>query len=137
MITASALKTAGDRNSFQIYSIFFVCFKWMIVSLVVFLPSYLLMTPTFTCGDRLNVSEIDACPIIKLCKFDHPFTITAYTGLYCDDKYIRNAIISSEFVGSIIGLILLSYLADVLGRKFIIVSTLFLTAIGTMSTPSS
>lgn len=38
------------------------------------------------------------------------------------------------FVGSVTGLILLSILADRLGRKTIIVSTLFMTAIGAMCT---
>jgi hypothetical protein len=95
MQTANLLQLVGDRNKFQIYSIVFVCFKWLIVSLTVFLPSYLLMTPTFTCGDRLNVDEINACPIINECQLDHPFTITAYAGLYCEEKYIRNSIISS------------------------------------------
>ncbi len=79
MQTADLLRQVGHKDKFQIYSIAFVCFKWLIVSLTVFLPSYLLITPTFTCGDRVNIDEIDACPIINSCKIDHPFTITAYT----------------------------------------------------------
>lgn len=50
--------------------------------------------------------------------------------LYCDDKYIRDSILSAEFAGSVTGLILLSILADKLGRKTIIVSTLYLTCMG-------
>jgi MFS family permease len=58
-------------------------------------------------------------------------TITSYAGLYCDKLYIRNSIISAEFVGSVTGLILLSILADKLGRKVIIISTLCISIIGT------
>jgi MFS family permease len=50
--------------------------------------------------------------------------------LYCDDKYIRDSVISAEFIGSVTGLILLSILADRLGRKVIIVSTLYLCCMG-------
>lgn len=89
------------------------------------------MTPTFTCGDRTNVKEVDACPIIKTCTIDQIYTITKYAELYCDNLYVRNSIISAEFVGSVTGLILLSILADKLGRKVIIVSTLCLSIFGT------
>jgi hypothetical protein len=61
METAKYLEKVGNRNKFQIYSIVFVCLKWLIVSLTVFLPSYLIVTPTFTCKDELKVSEKDAC----------------------------------------------------------------------------
>lgn len=53
-------------------------------------------------------------------------------GLYCDDLYLRNLILSAEFAGSIIGLVLLSILADQVGRKAIIVCTLCITAIGAL-----
>ena len=56
METGKYLKEVGDRHRFQIYSIVFVCFKWMIVSLTVFLPSYLFVTPTFTCGSETKVT---------------------------------------------------------------------------------
>ena len=64
---------------------------------------------------------------------DYPFTITAHMNLYCDHKYVRDSIISSQFVGSVTGLILLSILADKFGRKIIIVSTLYLTFMGAIS----
>lgn len=100
---------------------------------MVFLPSYLFMTPTFTCAGQSGIKEVDACPIITTCTIDQVHTITNYVGIYCDDKYIRNSILSAEFVGSVTGLILLSMLADKLGRKIIIVSTLFISVIGSMS----
>jgi MFS family permease len=50
--------------------------------------------------------------------------------LYCDNKYLRDSVLSAEFVGSVTGLILLSILADRLGRKTIIVSTIYLTFMG-------
>lgn len=50
MHTKRLLERVGDKGYFQIYSIIFVCIKWLVVSLTVFLPSYLLSTPTFTCG---------------------------------------------------------------------------------------
>ena len=53
--------------------------------------------------------------------------------LICDQKYVRDSVISAQFIGSVVGLIVLSILADKLGRKIIIVSTLFMTAIGSMS----
>lgn len=95
METANYLERVGDRNRFQIYSIIFVCLKWLIVSLTVFLPSYLLVTPTFTCGEDLKVSEKDACGRISHCTIDFPDTITAHMHLYCDDKYIRDSILSA------------------------------------------
>jgi len=55
MQTANLLKRVGDQGSFQIFSIVFVCVKWLIVSLMIFLPSYLFIIPTFTCGDQINV----------------------------------------------------------------------------------
>lgn len=58
------------------------------------------------------------------------YTITSHAKLYCDDLYVRNSIIAAEFVGSVTGLILLSMLADKLGRKFIIVSTLCFALLG-------
>jgi hypothetical protein len=61
MHTGKLLKKVGDRNIFQLYSIVFVCLKWLIVSLTVFLPSYLLSTPTFTCGSDKRVNEFVAC----------------------------------------------------------------------------
>lgn len=108
----------------------FVSIKWLAVSLTVFLPSYLFITPTFTCGDQTDVKEVDACPIIDTCTIDQVYTITNYAELYCDQLYVRNSIVSAEFVGSVVGLILLSILADKLGRKVIIVSTLFLSTLG-------
>lgn len=129
------LERAGDRHRYQIYSIVFVSIKWLAVSLTVFLPSYLFMTPTFTCGGLSHVKEVDACPIIDTCTVEQQYTITKYAGLYCDQLYVRNSIVSAEFVGSIVGLVLLSILADKLGRKVIIVSTLFLSALGSTRTP--
>jgi MFS family permease len=105
--------------------------KWLFVSLTIFLPSYLFMTPTFACGDQTAVKEVDACPIIETCAIDQIYTITNYAGLYCEQLYVRNSIVSAEFVGSLVGLILLSILADKIGRKIIIVSTLFLSLMGT------
>jgi hypothetical protein len=64
MQTQKILEKVGDEGRFQIYSIVFVSVKWLFISLMVFLPSYLFMTPTFTCGGKLNVKEVDACPII-------------------------------------------------------------------------
>lgn len=89
------------------------------------------MTPTFTCGMETQVKEVDACPIIDTCIIEQTHTITNYAKLYCDQLYVRNSIISAEFVGSITGLILLSILADKLGRRVIIVSTLCISIIGT------
>lgn len=53
--------------------------------------------------------------------------------LYCDDKYVRDSILSAEFAGSVTGLILLSILADRLGRKVMIVATIYLTCMGAIS----
>jgi hypothetical protein len=53
----TALASAGDHNRYQVYTIIFVCFKWMIVAFMILGPSYMLMTPTFTCGSQLKVSE--------------------------------------------------------------------------------
>lgn len=91
------------------------------------------MAPTFTCGNLTNVKEIDACPIINTspCYVEQTYTITNHAELYCDKLYVRNSIISAEFVGSVTGLIILSMMADKLGRKVIIVSTLFLSVLGT------
>lgn len=111
-----------------------MCIKWLIVSLTVFLPSYLLATPTFTCGSELKVLEKDACGRLDQCKIDLPYTITAEMHLYCDQKYVRDSIISSEFVGSVVGLIVLSIMADRLGRKVIIVTTLYITCLGSIRT---
>ena len=125
------LQKVGDRNKYQIYSIIFVSMKWLAVSLTVFLPSYLFMSPTFTCGTQTNVKEVDACPKISTCRIQQPYTITNYAQLYCDQLYVRNSIISAEFIGSVVGLIVLSILADKLGRKIIIVTTLFFSTLGT------
>ena len=84
MQTANLLKKVGDQNAFQIFSIAFVCAKWLVVSLMIFLPSYLFIIPTFTCGDQDNVKEIEACLRIDSCTINQPFTITATAGLYCD-----------------------------------------------------
>ena len=62
------LNKVGDEGRFQIFSIVFVSLKWLFISLMVFLPSYLFMTPTFTCGDRANLKEVDACDITDSCK---------------------------------------------------------------------
>ena len=84
MQTASLLKKVGDENAFQIFSIAFVCAKWLVVSLMIFLPSYLFIIPTFTCGEQTNVKEVDACLMISSCQINQPYTITATAGLYCD-----------------------------------------------------
>lgn len=67
MQTEKVLEKVGDEDRFQIYSFVFVSLKWLFISLMVFLPSYLFMTPTFTCGDRTNIKEVDACPMIDTC----------------------------------------------------------------------
>ena len=95
METEKLLERVGDRNAYQIYSILFVSLKWIFVSLTVFLPSYLFMTPTFYCGDTPNVKEIDACPILDTCKVEQVYTITNYANLYCDNLYVRNSIVSA------------------------------------------
>ena len=61
------------------------------------------------------MTENDACTRISQCTIEFPETITAHMHLYCDDRYIRDSIISAEFVGSVTGLILLSILADRFG----------------------
>lgn len=132
MQTQRLLEKVGNEGRFQIFSIVFVSAKWLFISLLVFLPSYLFMTPTFTCGSRESVMEIDACDIIHTCTIEQTYTITKYAQLYCGNLYIRNSIISAEFIGSVTGLILLSVLADKLGRKIIIVSTLCIAAMGAM-----
>ena len=132
MQTQKLLAKVGDQGKFQIYSIIFVCSKWLIISLSIFLPSYLFITPSFTCGNDLKVNENDACPRIEHCTIDQVHTITNYAGLYCENRFVRNSIVSAEFVGSVVGLILLSILADKLGRKIIIVSTLCFSLMGTM-----
>lgn len=134
MQTQKLLERVGDQGKFQIFSIVFVSTKWLFISLMVFLPSYLLITPTFTCGAQTSVKEIDACDMISTCTIEQTHTITSYASLYCDKMYIRNSIISAEFVGSVVGLILLSVLADKLGRKVIIISTLCISIIGTIRT---
>lgn len=106
--------------------------KWFVCGFLILGPSYLFMIPTFTCGARTKVSEADACPIIDSCTIDYPYTLTAKRHLYCENQYIRDSIISSEYIGSIIGLILLSVLADKIGRKLIIVITLFAGIIGSL-----
>lgn len=68
MQTEKVLNKVGDEGRFQIFSIVFVSLKWLFISLMVFLPSYLFMTPTFTCGDRVNLKEVDVCQIIDSCK---------------------------------------------------------------------
>lgn len=73
----------------------FVSIKWLAVSLTVFLPSYLFMTPTFTCGHQTNVKEVDACDIIDTCTVEQTYTITKYAELYCDKLYVRNSIVSA------------------------------------------
>lgn len=70
------LNKVGDEGRFQIFSIVFVSLKWLFISLMVFLPSYLFMTPTFTCGDRINLKEVDVCHIIDSCKIEQIYTIT-------------------------------------------------------------
>lgn len=45
---------------------------------------------------------------------------------------MRDSILSSEYIGSMIGLVLLSILADKIGRKIIIVLTLFACVIGAL-----
>ena len=132
MQTQNLLAKVGDQGRFQIYSILFVCSKWLIISLSIFLPSYLFIAPSFTCGSDLRVNETDACSKIDQCTIDQIYTITNYAGLYCGDRFVRNSIVSAEFVGSVVGLILLSILADKLGRKIIIVSTLSISLMGTM-----
>jgi len=132
MQTQKLLAKVGDQGKFQVYSIIFVCAKWLIISLSIFLPSYLFITPSFTCGNDLKVNEHDACQRIDQCTIDQVHTITNYAGLYCEDRFVRNSIVSAEFVGSVVGLILLSILADKLGRKIIIISTLCFSLMGTM-----
>jgi MFS family permease len=132
MQTEKLLEKVGDQHRYQIYSIVFVCTKWLVISLTIFLPSYLLITPTFTCGSQLAVKEVDACPIIATCTIDQPFTITNHANLYCNELFTRQSILSAEFVGSVTGLILLSVLADKLGRRRIIISTLVISLVGTV-----
>lgn len=55
MQTEKLLNKVGDQGRFQIFSIIFVSTKWLFISLLIFLPSYLLMTPTFTCGSQTQV----------------------------------------------------------------------------------
>ena len=52
----SAIKAVGDCNRYQVYTILFVSFKWMIVAFLILGPSYLFITPTFTCGTKTRVS---------------------------------------------------------------------------------
>lgn len=85
----------GHTNGYQVYTIAFVCFKWMIVAFMIFGPSYMLMVPTFTCGTQTKVTEEDACSRISQCTIDNGFTITARNKLYCNDRYMRDGLLSS------------------------------------------
>ena len=70
--------------------------------------------------------------MIHLCKIENPYTVTAANKLYCDDRYIRDGLLSSEYIGSVAGLIILSILADQLGRKLIINITLLISLLGSI-----
>ena len=127
-----ALHAVGDGNRYQFYTTAFVCFKWLACTFIILGPSYLLMTPTFTCGFDSKVSENEACPKISECTIDYMHTLTSQLGLYCDQRFVRDSILSSEYIGSLVGLVLLSILADKIGRKIIIVITIFASLVGSL-----
>lgn len=54
--------------------------------------------------------------LLKLIEND--YTITAYAGLYCEGKNMRNLIQSMVGFGTITGLLVINYLSDWKGRKF-------------------
>lgn len=87
--------------------------------------SFYFMNPTFNCrGEPDVVDERIACPKLEECtvgitsfNLANNFTITAYLGLYCDREGERDAIQSLLSLGSLLGLVLMNYLADLKGRK--------------------
>ena len=65
------------------------------------------------------------------------FTIVAYMGLYCDRQGERNAIQSILSVGSLIGLLVMNYLADLKGRKKAFIINLVVGFLGMVRTQCS
>ena len=56
---------------------------------------------------------------------ENPYTATGYANLYCDKSTSRNIVQSAIYIGSIIGLLVLTPFADEKGNKKV-----FLIAIG-------
>lgn len=120
------LKEVGNEGRFQVYVNIFSALVWIMSSINTFLPSYFLITPTFTCSSVQSVKEIDACPVISTCTIEQLHTVTHSAALYCDQLYIRNSILSAQFAGCIVGLLIIPSLSDRFGRKIIIIVTLII-----------
>lgn len=132
MQTAKHLEEAGDQGRFQVYSTTFVVILWTFLATTAFLPSYLFITPTFNCAGTANVKEADACSRIQSCSIEQPYTVTNDAGLYCDQLYVRNGILSAEFAGSVTGLILFIIFGNKFGRKTLTVGLLSLILMGSI-----
>lgn len=129
----SRLDEVGSQSRFQVYANIFSAMIWIMTSFNTFLPSYLLITPTFLCNGISNIKEIDACPIISTCNVEQQNTITLKAALYCDQMYIRNSILSVQFAGCIAGFLFIPRLSDRFGRKAAIITTLAIDLIGSTS----
>ena len=68
---------------YQIYTVAAVSIMWMFMTFVDVSPTFILMTPTFKCGDETNLSEDEACHRLTECTIEVPFTLTAENSLYC------------------------------------------------------
>ena len=64
---------------------------------------------------------------------DNPYTGTGYANLYCDKSASRNIVQSSIYIGSIIGLLVLTPFADEKGKKKVFLIAIALCIFGLLS----
>ena len=62
------------------------------------------------------------------------FTITKYMGLYCDRQGQRDAIQSLLSIGSLVGLVVMNFVSDLRGRKFVLIIDLIVAVFGSLCT---
>ncbi|KRX05820.1 Major facilitator superfamily domain, general substrate transporter [Pseudocohnilembus persalinus] len=116
------LKQVGDKNKYQLIILIIFIFQWMVSVSVLFGPLFFLNEPKFLCQDgKICENEKLACeenaPLLQ----DQKITMSISFNLYCDRSILRTISSSITFFGSIVGNLLFSFMAERLGRRFMMI----------------
>jgi MFS family permease len=124
-----ALEAIGNKHRYQ-WIVFFILFMLnAFVNLMVVGPTLIYMNPLFKCEGYTDLQdESVACGIIDQCidskhhdSSDSQFTIVGELKLYCDKQVDRGVIQAIFSAGSVVGMLVVNYISDKMGRRIALI----------------
>lgn len=105
--------------------------SWILITYSVMINSFIFMNPVFHCGG-LELPEPEACQRPGFCKILNDYTGVYYAGIYCESRQVRSMIQGIYPLGCLLGVLVVSVLSDIKGRRFSILFSIVNGIVGTL-----